>query len=182
MFFFGINLALIMQSFLLLNAGQSMLSHWGPVMHLCVGKLTIIGSDNGLSPGWRQAIIWIIAGILSIGPLGTNFSEILIAIYIFSLKKMQLKMSLYLMKFYQLFEMILFLQLKCIAQSCRAPETSTLIMCDITIFVQSFFNVIINWCVFCHWHLWTSKFQSDCIVLTQLYYISTYWWSSTVRC
>ena len=87
MFFFGINLALIMQSFLLLNAGQSMLTHWGPVMHLCVGKLTIIGSDNGLSPGWRQAFIWTIAGILSIGPLGTNFSEILIEIYIFSSKK-----------------------------------------------------------------------------------------------
>ena len=26
--------------------------------HICVGKLTIIGSDNGLSPGRRQAIIW----------------------------------------------------------------------------------------------------------------------------
>ena len=25
---------------------------------ICVGKLTIIGSDNGLSPGRRQAIIW----------------------------------------------------------------------------------------------------------------------------
>ena len=38
------------------------------------------GSDNGLSPGWRQAIIWTNAGILLIGPLGTNFSEILIEI------------------------------------------------------------------------------------------------------
>ena len=44
--------------------------------HLCVGNLTIIGSDNGLSPGRRQAIIWTNAGILLIGPLGTNFSEI----------------------------------------------------------------------------------------------------------
>ena len=45
-------------------------------------KLTIIGSDNGLSPGRRQAIIWTNAGtcILLIGPLGTNFSEILIEI------------------------------------------------------------------------------------------------------
>ena len=30
---------------------------------------TIIGSDNGLSPGWRQAIIWTNWGILLIGPI-----------------------------------------------------------------------------------------------------------------
>ena len=52
------------------------LTHWGRVKHLCVSKLTIIGSDNGLSPGRRQAIVWTIAWILLIGPLGTNFSEI----------------------------------------------------------------------------------------------------------
>ena len=33
-----------------------LLTHWGQVMHICVSKLTIIGSDNGLSPGRRQAI------------------------------------------------------------------------------------------------------------------------------
>ena len=33
------------------------LTHWDRVTHICVGKLTIIGSDNGLSPGRRQAII-----------------------------------------------------------------------------------------------------------------------------
>ena len=33
------------------------LTHWGQVMHICIGKLTIIGSDNGLSPGQHQAII-----------------------------------------------------------------------------------------------------------------------------
>ena len=55
-------------------------------------KLAIIVSDNGLSPAPRQAIIRTNAGILSIGPLGTNFSEILIEIYIFSFKKMRLKM------------------------------------------------------------------------------------------
>ena len=49
-------------------------------MHICVSKLTIIGSDNGLSPGRRQAIIWTNDGILLIGALGTNFSEILIEI------------------------------------------------------------------------------------------------------
>ena len=56
----------------------SLLTHWGRVTHICVGKLSIIGSDNGLSPGRRQAIIWNNAGILLIGPLGTNVSEILI--------------------------------------------------------------------------------------------------------
>ena len=61
--------------------------------HICVNKLTIIGSDNGLSPGRRQAIIWTNAGILLIGPLGTNFREILIEILIFSFKKMRLKVS-----------------------------------------------------------------------------------------
>ena len=36
--------------------------------HICVGNLTIIGSDNGLSPGQRQAIIWTNVGMLLIGP------------------------------------------------------------------------------------------------------------------
>ena len=61
--------------------------------HICVSKLTIIGSENGLSPGRCQAIIWTNTGILLIGPLGTNFIEILIEIYTFSFKKMNLKMS-----------------------------------------------------------------------------------------
>ena len=73
--------------------GRSNLSSWGRETHICVGKLTIIASDNGLSPGRRQAIIWTNAGILLIGPLGTNFNEILIAIHTFSFKKMHLKMS-----------------------------------------------------------------------------------------
>ena len=69
------------------------LTHWGRVTHICVSKLTIIGPDNGLSPGRRQAIIWTNAGILLIGPLGTNFSENLIGIQTFSFKKMPLKMA-----------------------------------------------------------------------------------------
>ena len=73
---------------------QNILTHWGQVTNICVGKLTIIGSDNGLSPGRRQAIIWTNAGILLIGPLGTNFSEILITIETFSFKKMHLKCRL----------------------------------------------------------------------------------------
>ena len=61
--------------------------------HIRVGNLTIIGSDNSLSPGRHQAIIWTNAGLLLIGPLGTNFSEILIEILTFSFKKMRLKVS-----------------------------------------------------------------------------------------
>ena len=69
------------------------LTHWGRVTHVCVSKLTIIGSDNGLSPRWRQAIIWTNAGILLIRLLGTNISETSITIHIFSFKKMHLIMS-----------------------------------------------------------------------------------------
>ena len=72
---------------------SEMLTHWGRVTHICVSELTIIGSDNGLSSDRRQAIIWTNAGILIIGPLGTNFSEILIEILTLSLKKMLLKVS-----------------------------------------------------------------------------------------
>ena len=66
------------------------LTHWGRVTHICIGNLTIIGSDNGLSPGRCQAIIWTNAGKLLIE---TNFNEILIGIQTFSFKKMHLKMS-----------------------------------------------------------------------------------------
>ena len=59
----------------------NVLAHWGWVTHICVSKLTIIGSDNGLSPERRQANIWTNAGILLIGTLGTNFSEILSEIH-----------------------------------------------------------------------------------------------------
>ena len=69
------------------------LTHWGRVTHICVGNLTIIGSDNGLSPGRRQAITWTNVGILLIGPLGTNISEMLIVIHTRSFKKIHLKMS-----------------------------------------------------------------------------------------
>ena len=54
------------------------LAHWGRVTYICVGNLIIIGSDNGLSSVKYQAIIWINVGILLIGPLVTNFSEMLI--------------------------------------------------------------------------------------------------------
>ena len=33
-----------------LYSHQILLTHWGRVRHICVSKITIIGSDNGLSP------------------------------------------------------------------------------------------------------------------------------------
>ena len=62
--------------------------------YICVSVLTFIGSDNGLSPGRRQAIIRTNAGILLKRPLGTNFSEILIEILLFPFKKMRLTVSI----------------------------------------------------------------------------------------
>ena len=66
--------------------GKICLTHWGR-------SLTIIGWDNGLSPGRHQATIWTSAGILLIRLLGTNFSEILIEIHTFSFQQMHLKRS-----------------------------------------------------------------------------------------
>ena len=62
-------------------------------MHLLVGNITIIGSDNGLASDRRQFITQTSAGLFSIGPLGTNFSEIWIYIQNFSFMKMHFKMS-----------------------------------------------------------------------------------------
>ena len=72
---------------------NGVLTHWGRVTHICVSELPNIGSDNSLSPGRRQPIIWTNAGILLIRTLGINFSENLREIHIFSLKKMYFKMS-----------------------------------------------------------------------------------------
>ena len=60
------------------------MTHWGRVMHMCI--------INGLLPNWRRAIIWTNAGILLIGPLAINVSEILIEIHTFSFRKMDFKM------------------------------------------------------------------------------------------
>ena len=51
------------------------LTQRGRVTHICAGKLTIVGSDNCLSPGRRKANIWTGAGILLIGTLRTNFTS-----------------------------------------------------------------------------------------------------------
>ena len=56
------------------------LTHWVRVTHICFSKLTIISSDNGLSPGrlaawWHQTITETNNVLLPIGPLETNFSK-----------------------------------------------------------------------------------------------------------
>ena len=50
----------------------------------------MIGSDDGLLLGRRQAIIWNNAGILLVG---INFKENLLKIHAFSFKKIHFKMS-----------------------------------------------------------------------------------------
>ena len=70
-----------------------MLCHLDQVTHVCVIKLTIIGSDNGLSPGRRQAIIRNNVGILLIWSSATHFGEILSEMHTFSSMKIYLKMS-----------------------------------------------------------------------------------------
>ena len=69
-----------------MNAIFIFLTHWGRVTRPSL--VPIMSCHLALlSPDMCQAIIWTNAGILLIGPLGTNFSEILIGIHRFSLKK-----------------------------------------------------------------------------------------------
>ena len=62
------------------------LTHRGHVTHVSVNQ-TIFGSDNGSVPSHY------LNQCLLIGPLITNFSEIVIKIHHFSLKKIHMKMS-----------------------------------------------------------------------------------------
>ena len=75
--------------------GGIFLSHWSRVRdaYICLGNLTTNGSDNGLLPCRHQAIIWTNAGLLLTGPLGRNFSEILIELIYFYSRKRRFKMS-----------------------------------------------------------------------------------------
>ena len=50
-----------------------MITHWDRVTHICVSQLIIIGSDNGLSPDRRQAIIWNKWWNIVIWTLGKKF-------------------------------------------------------------------------------------------------------------
>ena len=87
-----ISLSLSLSRSLSLSLFTWLLNHWGWVTHICISTLIIIGSDNGLSPIRRQAIISTNAGLLLIRPLETNFSEILIEIHTFSFKKIHMEM------------------------------------------------------------------------------------------
>ena len=69
------------------------LTHLPLVPHLRVTGLDTIGSGNELSPARCQAITWISASSLPLGPLGINFSEIQIKIQKFSFTKMHFKIS-----------------------------------------------------------------------------------------
>ena len=75
------------------------LTHWGQVtyiyiyLYMCVSKVTIIGSDNGLSPCRHQTIIWTNAVILLIATLGTDFHVTVIENCTLMFKKMHLKLS-----------------------------------------------------------------------------------------
>ena len=117
-------------------------------MHICVGKLTSIASDNGLSPRRRQAIIWNIVGIMLIGPLGTNFSEILIEIQTFIfIEENTFENAVY--------EMSVILSLpQCVNNAdCRVPCISLIPWSQ----VCSHMNIVLRWG---YWTL-LNKIQND---------------------
>ena len=58
-----------------------------------VSKLSIIGSDDGLSPGRRLTIIWTNDDMWLIGPLESNFNDIFVEIYKFSFQNVVWKMA-----------------------------------------------------------------------------------------
>ena len=97
-----------------------LLTHWGWVTHICISKLTIIGSDNGVLNGWHLAIIWTNTGIFLMGTLGTNFSEILSEIDTFSLKKCNWKVV------------------------CKMAAILSLPQCDCMIIAHSSLNIVAN--------------------------------------
>ena len=61
--------------------------------HICVDNLSIIASDDGLSPRRHQDSIWTNCAILLIRTLGSNFSQTLTKIQTFSFKKKHCKLS-----------------------------------------------------------------------------------------
>ena len=113
-----------------------------------------ISSDNGLSPGWHQAIIWTNAGILFLEPVETNFSEILIEIHTFSCKKMHLKMS---SGVWQTFYLGLNVLRKIIYSACTRillrrivqhnllHDLDSLVMCKSSTSVENLNNTLTHW-------------------------------------
>ena len=71
---------------------------WGSLLietaeRICVGNLTIISSNNGLSLDRRLTIIWSNSDLLPIGRLEIKLRVILLALQTFSFKKLHLEMS-----------------------------------------------------------------------------------------
>ena len=62
---------------------------------ICVVNRVSIGSNNGLSPGRRQAIIWTNADISSIRTQRAYFNEIAFEIQIFLFMKMRFEHVVY---------------------------------------------------------------------------------------
>ena len=77
-YFCGYNKTLWRNNKFAMGISECMVPSLIAAKNIFVVKLIIYGSDNGLSPGRCQAIIWTSAEILSIESLGKNFSEILI--------------------------------------------------------------------------------------------------------
>ena len=113
--------------------------------HICVDKLTIIGSDNGLSPGRHQAITWANVGILLIGPLGTNLSKILIEILTFSFKKMRLKVLSAKWRPYCLGLYTLSMQTRSSLILCLHFAYTYIDMCKIFVYCTKTFFCYISW-------------------------------------
>ena len=75
---FSLSISLVMIERILSYYHQIGSMNYYPLwMYASVNRLSI-GSDNGVSPLRHQAIIWTNAGWLSIGHLGTRFSDTLI--------------------------------------------------------------------------------------------------------
>ena len=72
---------------------SQVLTHCGPVRHICISKLTIIGPDNGLLPSQHQVIIRPNARMLITWTIGRDFSKIISKIHLFEFRKIDLKMS-----------------------------------------------------------------------------------------
>ena len=79
---------------MVVHVRNTVLTHWGRLTHICFDKIITIGSDNGLSPSWTAPSHYLNqCWYILIGPLGINFSEIVLGIQTFPFTKIHLKVS-----------------------------------------------------------------------------------------
>ena len=129
------------------------LTHCGRVTHICVCKLTIIGSDNGLLPGQHQTIIWTNAGILLIGPLGTKLQWNVFEIQTCSFNKLQVKMASILsrsqcVKWTAIIKCIIKLLVISYSQNCSGFWTTTrMLIWGVLVFVLWLFCKYVQFCI-----------------------------------